>query len=638
MAQDAEKAVRNLGAGFAQRRSVVLMSDRPDGADVLGLSDALRPLVELCLAPEAETPFALGLVGRRGVGKRDALRRLVEGIDSLSRGAPRSAASTFLSKVVVVRIDAASAGDDPASAIAAATFRALETAQYAQLADDAAHATVDPRSAAATAAEVHDAAVRRLEQERAARSDVEGKRARIAEALLFETPGARIDSFIRASRGKIEAKLRHFGFAEGDAGANFRNLVRDMSSIGAASRPAIFLRATWAYRGQAGLVVLAILAFALAFGLDRLRNPGVVEQLTSLSAQLAPVLDAATAHSEQVEYAIEALIVLGFGALFANLWRAASFTGLLFRGLRLLNLDIREQRRELDASAARLERRVAALQIEADAANQRVETLARRAGGGASPSTRPPGPQFVKSSEAPALGAREFMHELVRLLNAGAVPGPQRLFIVIENVDQGPPAESRRLLDVAVQLAGRNMAVIAACDPSRWPGDAREIVESLFQIVFDVGAIGSASGEALAARLLTTSPAPAVLFGDAGIGPLALSEPLDEAEIRMLTSVSALIGPNPSALKRLFNAYRLARLGDVSRPLVALALAARMARDPDFAPALRWAFFNEGDTLAPPAGPPSLATAYEAVVLPSTDKATAQRAWALARRYAPWPD
>src|SRR6202044_486042 len=125
------------------------------------------------------------------------------------------------------------------------------------------------------------------------------------------------------------------------------------------------------------LLLLAIFAFALAVILHWLRSPGAGEALSALSAQLAPLLDWVTAHDAALKYTTEGLIVLGFVSLFANLWRAARFTTLLFRGLRLLNIDTHERRRELDATAARLERRVAALQLETDAAHQRAENLAR---------------------------------------------------------------------------------------------------------------------------------------------------------------------------------------------------------------------------------------------------------------------
>jgi hypothetical protein len=636
MAREADKA-RGLGAGSASPAGgVTLLSNRSEGPDFAGVGDAMRPLAELCLAPGAETPFALGLVGGRGAGKSFALRRLIEGVESLAQAAGKAGAPAFLAKVVIARVDALAASSDGAGAIAAAVFSALEperegATNYAQLADEAAHATSDPRRAASVAVERHDEAARRLEQERSARDEVEAKRARIVEALLYDTPGSRIDAFARGSRAKIEARMRRFGFVDGDANANFRSLVRDMAGLGPGGRVGVSVRSIWSYGGQAGLLLLAIFAFALAFILHWVRIPGAGDALSALSAQLAPISDWVKAHDETLKYSIEGLVVLGFVSLFANLWRAVRFTSLLFGGLRLLNLDIRERRRELDATAARLERRVAVLQLETDAAHQRAENLARRAGGGAA-AARPPGPTFVRPLEDTAAAARDFMSELARVMSAGAVPAPQRLLVVIDNADLLPPAEARRLLDVATQMIGRGAALIVACDPARWGEDAAAIAESLFEVVFDVTALGASRSESFAANLL--SPPPAAPLGETDAEKSALAEPLGDYELRLLTSLSALIG-NPRATKRFLNAYRLARLGVAPRSAVIVCLAALMSHDRSLAAALRWALFSQGEF---DAGlmPPQLASAIESAGLKAMDRTAAQAAFATARQYAPW--
>ena len=639
MAREADKA-RGLGAvGAAPAGGATLLSNRSEGPDFASVRDAMRPLAELCLAPSAETPFALGLVGGRGSGKSFAVRRLIEAVESLARAAGRVAAPAFFSKVVIARVDALAASSDGAGAIAASVFFALEqeregVTNYAQLADEAAHVTSDPRRAASVAVERHDEAVRRLEQERGARDEVEAKRARIVEALLYDTPGSRVDTFARGSRAKIEARMRRFGFADGDANANFRSLVRDMAGLGPGGRVGVFLRSIWSYGGQAGHLLLAIFAFALAVILQWLRSPGSGDALLALSAQFAPLLDWVKAHDETLEYTTEGLIVLGFASLFANLWRAVRFTRLLFRGLRLLNLDIRERRSELDATAARLERRVAALQLETDATHQRAESLARRAGGGAA-AARPPGPTFVRPLEEPAAAARDFMSELARVMGAGAVPAPQRLLVVIDNVDLLPPPEARRLLDVATQLIGPGAALIVACDPRRWGDDAAAIAESLFEVVVDVTALGASRSESLAASLLAPPTTPAVPLGDADAEKSALAEPLGDYELRLLTSLSALIG-NPRATKRFLNAYRLARLSAAPRSAVIVCLAALMSRDRSLAPALHWAVFSDAAAFAATSLPPSLSGAVESAGLKAIDRTAAQAAFAAARQYAPW--
>ena len=615
MALMSDKGGRGLAAPVAASGSgAVLMADSAHGPDLSGVSEAMRPLAELCLSPDAQTPFTLAIVGGRGAGKSFALRRLIERVNR----------KTGAARAVVAEVDASAGSADPAGAVAAAVFAALERdnggANHSALADEAAQAAVDPRQAAAHAADRHDEIIARLEQERRARDEVEGRRARLVDALLFETPGSRLDSFVRARRAAIEARLRRFGFVEGDADMNYRSLVRDLSGPSGASRLGLFVRAIFAYRGQKGLIGLAFFAFALAFMLDRLRHPDIDAGLRGLIAQTAPALDWLGAHVEAAEYAVEGLVAFGVLALCLNLWRAANFTGLLFRGLRLLKADIRERRRELDASAARLERRVSTLQLEADSAQQRADAMLKRAGGGA-PTTRPPGPAFAAPD--PSGAARAFMAELGRAMAAAAAP--PRLVITLDHLDALPLAEARRFLETAVRLAGSGAVVVAALDISRFGAEARAVAENLFEAVFDVEGLG---GEGLAARLLSL-PA-ATPLGEIDGPPL--TTPLDALELRHLQAASGLIGPRPRALKRFYNAYRLARLGPAARPALAMSLAALMARDPGVAAAWRWALTGEGE-LTPP---PELQPAFDALGLAGTGKAAAREALGVAGRWVGW--
>jgi len=619
MAFDADKGRRVAPAG----PSASLMADRREGPDLWGVGAAMRPLAELCLSEEAQTPFALALVGGRGAGKSFALRRLIEAVEAGARGAR----PPLLSKIVIAEVDAA-AGGDPASAVAAAVFGALErgdgAANFAALADEAAHAAIDPRHAVAVAAERQDEMAARLEQERRARDETESRRARITESLLYETPGSRVDVFIRASRAAIEGGLRRFGFGEGDPDASFRHLVRDLEASRPRSRVWLFLRAIWAYSGQTRLLVLAILAFGLSALVNGLRLPSTGDWFISLSGGLAPAVAWVRDHDDALGDANAALLAIGLLALGLNLWRAARFTNLLFRGLRLLRMDIEERRRALDASAARLERRVAALQIEADAAEARAETLPRRAG--AAPS-RPPGPAFLAPGNPPERAARAFLDELGRIIGAAATPAPHRILIVLDGLDALPPAEARRFLETAVRVAGRGAALVAAADLTQISDNPREIAESLFEAVYEVGAPAATDGLArLLAPTLIPAPEP----------PAAARAPLDEAELTYLKSASALIGPRPRALKRFYNAYRLARLGDAPRAAVALSLAALMAPDPGAAAAWRWSLSGEGAELAAPVGHAGLRAAFDGLGLAGADKAAARAAFEAARRFAPW--
>ena len=142
-------------------------------------------------------------------------------------------------------------------------------------------------------------------------------------------------------------------------------------------------------------------------------------------------------------------------------------------------------------------------------------------------------------------------------------------------------------------------------------------------MVYDIAAPAAAS----AAPWLAPPPAPVEAKA------CELAGPLDEAEAGWLRTASPLIGPRPRALKRFYNAYRLARLSDAPRGALALSLAALMAPDPDAASALRWAFAGEGE-LAAPAAPAKLAAAYGRLGVQGMAKSEARRAFETARRFA----
>jgi hypothetical protein len=175
--------------------------------------------------------------------------------------------------------------------------------------------------------------------------------------------------------------LRRFGLAGSDADASFRNLARDMSTLGAGARIGVVLRAIWGYGSQARLIIWAIVAFALAIGLGFLHGPAALAAIERLGDAFKPIADWIAAHGEWFDRASQVLYVLGALAIALNLWRALGFSNLLLRGARLLNLESRERRRDLDQRATRLNQRVAALTAEADGAAKRAEAASQRAGG-----------------------------------------------------------------------------------------------------------------------------------------------------------------------------------------------------------------------------------------------------------------
>jgi hypothetical protein len=632
----------------AGRGEPLIYADGPESAaDLMDAAEATRPLAEIALAADAQTPFLIGFVGPSGSGASFALRRWVDNLEALAGAAGRTAGSPFVSKIVVASIDAAGVSGDPACAIASAAFAALERdrdgVNYASLADEAAHAGADPLRAAAAAAERHDELARRLESERAARDDVEAKRARLTDTLLYETPGSRIDAYIRGNRGAIEARLRRFGLAEGDAMVNFRDLVRDFDSAGPVARVGATLRAIWAYRGQVGLLFIAVIAFALAFAVDQARTPQAGDGLRALAAFLAPVADWLAAHQEWLVTVSKALTAIGALALLVVLWRALAFAGLLYRGQRLLGYDTRERRRDLEASAARLNQRVAALEAQAEAAARHVEATSKRAGG-VKRSDRAPGPPFASGPEAPRYAARSFFVELGRLMSGGDAAGPaapQRIVFAFDNLDALAPADAAQLLEAAHALLGPGCVGAAALDPATLsrvdaPEAAKRRLEKLFPIVFNVATLAFADGGRFAARLIgSNAVVKPVRYIEAAAS--AITQALTPAETSLFAALAPLAGSTPRAIKRFLNACRVARTSAAPRSVTALMLATRLGGDQAAIAAMRRALDGGADELLDPAGPSALVVATQAARAANDGVITladARTAWETALRYS----
>src|ERR1700677_5236573 len=214
------------------RAEPIFLGDSADGADLLNAGQIVQPLAHLCVTPQVQTPFLAAILGPPGAGKPFALRRLAQMIEQLS--ASPTASGQPLQRVVLARVDA-SIGVEAPVAIASAAYAALDHKpggmDYSGLLDDLRHAGGDPHRAASAASDRHDDLVRKLEAERVQRDEVEAKRARLGDALAFDTPGSHLDVFARTHRGTIEAQLRRFGLAGADADSSYRNLARDVSTI-----------------------------------------------------------------------------------------------------------------------------------------------------------------------------------------------------------------------------------------------------------------------------------------------------------------------------------------------------------------------------------------------------------------------
>ncbi len=273
-----------LWSGLSRSSSAIGRWGRPPDA-----GEIVQPLAHLCVTPQVQTPFLAGILGPSGAGKTFALRRLTLTIEHLS--ALGTAGGQALQRVVLARVDASSGVEAPV-AIASAAYAALDRAQgsvdYSGLLDEVRHAGDDPHRMARAASDRHDDLVRKLEGERTQRDEVEAKRARLADALAFDTPGSRLDVFARANRGSIEARLRRFGSAGADADSSYRNLARDVSTLGAGSRAGIVIWSIWAYGSQARLLLWGIVAFALAFIFRFLHGDAATSAIEHGSDLLSP--------------------------------------------------------------------------------------------------------------------------------------------------------------------------------------------------------------------------------------------------------------------------------------------------------------------------------------------------------------
>ncbi len=622
----------------------IFLADAAEGADVLEAGRIVQPLAQLCVAGQVQTPFLAAIAGPGGSGKTFALSRLAETAEKLA------GSSGALGRVVVARVDAADGAEAPV-ALASAAYAALDRGpagvDYAPLLDESAHAGGDPLRAAMAASDHHDEIVRRLEAERAQRDDAEARRARLADALLFETPGSRVDVFARTRRGSIDSRLRRFDLAASDAGASYRDLVRDVASMSPGGRLGVALRGIWAYPGQRRLIFWAVVAFVLGFAAHLIHGQQALDAIQAPNGAGAFVADSTSkatdwvrSHDSLFETAAKVLYVLGALALALNLSRAIGFASLMLRGAQLLNLDVRDRRRDLDNRVARLNQRVAAISADAEGAARRAEAAARRAGGKAQ--TRAPGPDFLDSRHSPAVSARGFLAALGERMGQSPEPGaPERLIFVIDNLDALPPAAAIAWIDAAQSAIGAGAVGVLALDPARLvgalggPAEARGRFDKWLQVVVSLPGRAGIDSERLVARLLASDGQPTSPALDPAIAS-ALAEPLSGAEATLLTALAPLAVNSPRAAKRFLNAYRLARCAYVPRPAVALMQAVAFADDETQA-AMRRRLASGGGDLEPVDGPDALVRAVKSARAANGGALTiadARAADAVARRYA----
>ncbi len=622
----------------------VFLSDSADGADALDVAAIVQPLAQLCVTPQVQTPFVAAIAGAFGAGKSFALKQLSRAIEAFatSPGA--------LGQTVVVKVDA-SDGKEAPIALASAAYAALDSepngVDYSALLDESSHAGGDPLLAAKAASDRHDETVRRLEAERMQRDEVEARAARLTDALLFETPGSRVDVFARARRGAIDSRLRRFDLAGSDAAGSYRDLVRDLVSMGPGARAGVALRSVWAYASQRALLFWAIIAFLLGLGVHLLHGQDAVDAIQKapstpgfLAESTASAAGWVSSHSAWFETASKVLFVLGVLALALNLWRTISFSSLLLRGAQLLNLDVRDRRKDLDNRLARLGQRIASLSAEADVAGRRAENASLRAGGKAV--SRAPGPEFLDARHIPGAAARAFLAALAQRIGRGVdASAPDRIVFVIDNLDALPVGMAVAWIETAQSVIGAGMIGLIALDPNRladFLGGRRETLRRMdkwLQVVVNLPRRADLDGERLMARLLATD-------GQASAAPFAakpggaLVEPLSAAESALLIALAPLAAHSPRGAKRFLNAYRLARCASAPRPVIALLQAVAFA-DEDVRAAMQNRLSGASSELEDAEVPEALARAIRSARAANNGAITiadARAAEAITDRYA----
>ena len=398
------------------RGGPVFAADRIGGPDALGRAEDAALLAELALHQGAETPLSVGFLGAAGSGKSFLLNAVLARLEA---GDTADLGQGSVSRLVVARVDAATRLD-PAAAIAGALHGALQ-ANYAALADEAAHSGRDLHAAAREASERLDAARRSLDGEQKAQADIDARKARLSETVLYEAAGSRIDTYARANRARVDQSLRKFGLVQADAVASYKDIVRDISeSGGALPRFSACVRSFWAFRGQTRLIVLAILLAALSWGLlyFRQNREAILPQFSGLGDNAGNVANWITAHESW--FAIASWTALGLAglALLTNIWRAGRLMQPVLKGVSLLRADVGQRRRDLDASQGHVARRIETLRAQADQAARHADEAERRKGSAATPAAGVHAPFSAAGAGQPSPAA--FIDAMSGMMDTGA--------------------------------------------------------------------------------------------------------------------------------------------------------------------------------------------------------------------------
>jgi KAP family P-loop domain len=612
-------------------------ADLPAGADALGLRQALRPLAQLAVHRDTEAPLTIALLGAPGSGKSFALATLLAEIETLSGEATGTRDGSFLSRVAVLRIDAAGFDGEPSVSLAAALYDKLE-ALFPEFVREVGHAVRDPQIVAREAAERLDEARRRLDAERQKLEEIESRRARLPDTVLFESAGSQVDAYARANRTKFESRLVGFGIS-GDPIANYKSMVRDIAgSGGPAVRFGAALRAFWAFKGQTRLLSTAAILALIGIGLDSAFTDAAswLAWLRSPNQGLVSLADGMEAHIGWLTLAAKLAYAGAALALAANVWRGIRLLRPLFRGVSLLGSDVAERRRALDALYAHQMRRVDGLDADVELAARRAAEADRRASASGRAEAEPsPFADATPKGQADrffaALGA--FLQGVLRAGTPGLTSVPQRLVIALDEIDAVPQEKIRPLLETVHRaFANAGIITLIAVDPARIRADGAAF-EKWIQVPFRIDAAEPLDHAAYVAQIIGKP---------GGTEDTMDAEPIDwsmsSAETSLLGALAPLAGSSPRAVKRFVNLYRIARAQVPDhKGALALMLALEQGGTGSEVAAVREGLADgeSGADLAFPRGTPRLFAALQTIETHGkVSVESARRAAAIAAKYS----
>ncbi len=569
----------------ADKKAKIFAADVPRGADALGLASLLRPLAELAVHAGTEPPLTIALLGEPGCGKSFALGKLLAEIEALSGAAVGAPLSPFLTNVATLNIDAATLDGEPSVALARAFYDGIKS-EFPAFVREVAHAVRDPQIVAREAAERLDEARRRLDAERQKLEEIEMRRARLAETVLYESAGSQVDAYARTNRAKIESRLAGFGI-EGDTIANYKSMLRDVAeSGGPGARLGAASRAFWAFRGQGGLLLTAAIFALLGLGLDIAVADKAkwLDVLRNASQGLASAATWSEAHIGWLALAARAAYAAAAFSLLVNIWRGLRFLRPLLRGVGLLQTEVVNRRRALDALYAHQVRRVDGVEADVALATRRAAEADRRAGHKlrADPQAEPSpfedaSPKAQADRFFAAIGT--FMDGMRRsgaggAASAGPASVPQRLVVAIDGLDILPRTKAHALLETA-HRAFANSGVVTLMTANLAGFGEGAPLEKWIQVPCRLAAPSDYAAFVAHLSAMGEPSQPK----DSGDSDLPTERPpvdwsISAAESDLLAKLATLAGGSPRAVKRFVNLYRLARAqAPEHRALLALMLA-----------------------------------------------------------------